>query len=99
MVFLAFDHSDITTHSAATIRRAAVDARALRPDGINITGYTDRAGQDGYNQTLSRRAAPPPSRKDWYAKDSMDHLNQRDSAYKEGKYLFQTTPGGQINSL
>ncbi len=46
MVFFAFDHSDITTHSAATIRRAAVDARALRPDGINITGYTDRSGQD-----------------------------------------------------
>ena len=36
MVFLAFDHSDITTHSAATIRRAAVDARALRPDASTL---------------------------------------------------------------
>ena len=36
MVFLAFDHSDITTRSAVTIRRAAVDARALRPDASTL---------------------------------------------------------------
>ncbi|MDB5411503.1 MAG: hypothetical protein JWL84_6415 [Rhodospirillales bacterium] len=57
-VYFDFDRSDITPDAKPIIQRAASDANSGNVTHIAVTGYTDRAGPDSYNQRLSvRRAA------------------------------------------
>jgi len=57
-VYFDFDRSDITPDAKPIIQRAASDASSGNVTHIAVTGYTDRAGPDSYNQKLSvRRAA------------------------------------------
>ena len=57
MVFFDFDKSDITPQALAIIREAANNARAGAVQRLNVTGHTDRAGQEQYNLALSLRRA------------------------------------------
>ncbi len=56
-VFFDFDRADITAASAAVIRDAATAARASGVTQIHVTGHTDSAGKQGYDQALSERRA------------------------------------------
>jgi OmpA-OmpF porin, OOP family len=57
-VYFDFDRSDITPDAKPILQRAASDAKAGNTTRIAVTGHTDRAGPDSYNQKLSvRRAA------------------------------------------
>lgn len=57
VVYFDFDRADLTT--AARTELADVIEAAEKTDGetINITGYTDLAGAEAYNQVLSERRA------------------------------------------
>jgi len=56
-VFFDFDRADITPASAAVIRDAATAARASGVTQVHVTGHTDSAGKQGYDQALSERRA------------------------------------------
>lgn len=54
MVFFDFDKSTVTPQAAATTREAANAAKASGPAyRIELTGHTDRAGDEQYNIRLS----------------------------------------------
>jgi len=57
MVFFEFDRADVTPQALAIIREAANNARAGAVQRLNVTGHTDRAGSEQYNQALSVRRA------------------------------------------
>ncbi|MEO8558252.1 MAG: OmpA family protein [Rhodospirillales bacterium] len=57
LVFFDFDKSDIMPQAFIIIREAANNARAGAVQRLNVTGHTDRAGQEGYNLALSLRRA------------------------------------------
>jgi OmpA-OmpF porin, OOP family len=56
-VYFDFDRSDITPDAKPILQRAASDAKAGNVTHVAVTGYTDRAGPDGYNLKLSQRRA------------------------------------------
>jgi OOP family OmpA-OmpF porin len=56
-VYFDFNRADITPDARPIIQRAASDAKAGNVTRIQVTGHTDRAGPDSYNQRLSERRA------------------------------------------
>lgn len=56
-VFFDFNKSDVRPDARPIIEQAANNARKGGVSRINLTGYTDRAGSDAYNQRLSERRA------------------------------------------
>ena len=56
-VFFDFDKSNIRPDARPIIEEAANNARKGGASRINLTGHTDRAGSDAYNQRLSVRRA------------------------------------------
>jgi OOP family OmpA-OmpF porin len=56
-VYFDFDRADITPDAKPIVLRAANDAKAGNVARIAVTGHTDRAGPDSYNQKLSERRA------------------------------------------
>ena len=56
-VFFDFDRSNISETAAAIVRQAAANAKQGKLTRINLTGHTDAAGPDAYNQALSERRA------------------------------------------
>ncbi|GAB4185210.1 MAG: OmpA family protein [Thalassobaculales bacterium] len=57
LVFFDFDKSDLTVEARGIINTAANNAKAGRVTRIELTGHTDRAGSNAYNQRLSQRRA------------------------------------------
>jgi OOP family OmpA-OmpF porin len=55
IVFFDFDKSDITAEARRIITQAAEAARTQHATTVQLTGYTDAAGSDKYNQALSIR--------------------------------------------
>jgi OmpA-OmpF porin, OOP family len=56
-VYFDFDRSDLTPDAKPILQRAATDAKAGNVTRVQVTGHTDRAGPDNYNQRLSERRA------------------------------------------
>ncbi|WP_158240713.1 OmpA family protein [Telmatospirillum siberiense] len=56
-VFFDFDRSNIAETAARIIDQAAASAKQGKPTRIELTGHTDAAGPDAYNQSLSERRA------------------------------------------
>ena len=52
-----YDSATITGADDRLLRKIARDIAAIKPRAVLITGYTDRAGNADYNQTLSDRRA------------------------------------------
>ena len=57
IVFFGFDKSAVTVEAKRTIAEAIAAARTLGYVRIKVTGHTDAAGSDRYNQILSLRRA------------------------------------------
>ncbi|WP_026870976.1 OmpA family protein [Inquilinus limosus] len=57
LVFFDFDSSKLTPEAKQIVGSAASDALQGRSTRIDVTGHTDRAGSDSYNQALSQRRA------------------------------------------
>jgi OOP family OmpA-OmpF porin len=55
-VYFDFDRSDITPDAKPILQRAANDSKT-GTTRVQVTGHTDRAGPDSYNQKLSERRA------------------------------------------
>jgi len=56
-VFFDFDRSNIGPDAAKIIQQAAASSKNGNITRINLTGHTDAAGRDDYNQALSERRA------------------------------------------
>jgi len=56
-VFFDFDKSNISVTAAQIIDQAATSAKEGKLTRIDLTGHTDAAGSDAYNQALSERRA------------------------------------------
>ena len=56
-IFFDFNKSDVRPDARPIIEQAASNARKGGTSRISLTGYTDRAGSDEYNQRLSVRRA------------------------------------------
>jgi OmpA-OmpF porin, OOP family len=56
-VYFDFDRSDITPDAKPILQRAATDSKSGNVTRVAVTGYTDRAGPNGYNLKLSERRA------------------------------------------
>ena len=56
-VFFDFDRSNVSESAAEIIRKAAISAKQGNLTHIDLTGHTDAAGPDSYNQSLSERRA------------------------------------------
>jgi outer membrane protein OmpA-like peptidoglycan-associated protein len=57
LVFFDWDRDTITPQGHAILQQAAAAYRSGAPVQIQVTGYTDRSGSQGYNQRLSERRA------------------------------------------
>lgn len=57
LVFFDFDKYDITPEAQRVIAQAHDNYRRANVTRLNLTGHTDRAGSDRYNQALSLRRA------------------------------------------
>jgi outer membrane protein OmpA-like peptidoglycan-associated protein len=57
MVFFDFDKAQITPEAARIIQQAAGAAKSTNAIRIDLTGHTDLAGSDKYNQALSLKRA------------------------------------------
>ena len=57
LVLFDFDKYNINAAGQAVINRVVADFSANKAKSISITGYTDRAGTDAYNEKLSERRA------------------------------------------
>jgi OOP family OmpA-OmpF porin len=57
LVFFDWDRADITPAGMEIVRQAANAYKAGRSVHIQVTGYTDLSGSQGYNQRLSLRRA------------------------------------------
>ncbi|MGL4963280.1 MAG: OmpA family protein, partial [Inquilinus sp.] len=55
LVFFDFDSSRLTPEAKQIVASAATDALQGQTTQINVTGHTDRAGSERYNQALSVR--------------------------------------------
>jgi outer membrane protein OmpA-like peptidoglycan-associated protein len=56
-IFFDFNKSDVRPDARPIIEQAANNARKGGVSRVSLTGYTDRAGSDAYNQRLSVRRA------------------------------------------
>ena len=57
MVHFVLNKADVTPEGIAVIERAAANARTMKVTRLELTGHTDRAGEEGYNLSLSKRRA------------------------------------------
>ncbi|MGL4962376.1 MAG: OmpA family protein [Inquilinus sp.] len=57
LVFFDFDSSRLTPEAKQIVASAAADALQGKTTRIDVTGHTDRAGSEKYNQALSVRRA------------------------------------------
>ena len=57
IVFFDFDKAVVTPEAQSTINQAAQAAKEGRSTSVALTGHTDRAGSDKYNQALSLKRA------------------------------------------
>ena len=57
LVLFDFDRSDINDAAQAVINQVIADFNANRSAAVSVTGHTDRAGSDAYNEQLSERRA------------------------------------------
>lgn len=56
-VFFDFDRSNISESAARTLNQAAARIKADKVTTVELTGHTDAAGPDAYNQVLSEHRA------------------------------------------
>ena len=56
-VLFAFDRASLTGRAQSRIAEAAAKIAETDPPFVQVTGYTDSKGSDGYNLGLSRRRA------------------------------------------
>ena len=57
IVLFDFDKSNINDAAQAVINQVIADYNANKSTAISVTGHTDRAGSDAYNEKLSERRA------------------------------------------
>jgi OOP family OmpA-OmpF porin len=57
LVLFDFDRSNINDAAQAVINQVIADFNANKSTAVSITGHTDRAGSDAYNERLSERRA------------------------------------------
>jgi OOP family OmpA-OmpF porin len=57
LVLFDFNKSDINAAAQAVINQVIADYNANKSTAISVTGHTDRAGSDAYNEKLSERRA------------------------------------------
>jgi len=57
VVFFDFDSSTVTGTGMATLDDAVAAAGEIGAEGFSVTGHTDRAGSEAYNDALSLRRA------------------------------------------
>ncbi len=57
LVLFDFDKSNINDAAQAVINQVIADFNANKASAISVTGHTDRAGSDAYNEKLSERRA------------------------------------------
>jgi OOP family OmpA-OmpF porin len=56
-VLFDFDKSNINDAAQAVINQVIADFNANKSTAVSVTGHTDRAGSDAYNEKLSERRA------------------------------------------
>lgn len=57
LVLFDFDKSNINNTAQAVINQVIADFNANKSTAVSVTGHTDRAGSDAYNEKLSERRA------------------------------------------
>jgi OOP family OmpA-OmpF porin len=57
LVLFDFDKSNINDAAQAVINQVIADYNANKSTAVSVTGHTDRAGSDAYNEKLSERRA------------------------------------------
>jgi OmpA-OmpF porin, OOP family len=57
LVLFDFDKSDINAAAQSVINQVIADYNANKSTAVSVTGHTDRAGSDAYNERLSERRA------------------------------------------
>jgi OOP family OmpA-OmpF porin len=57
LVLFDFDKSNINDAAQAVINQVIADFNANKSTAVSVTGHTDRAGSDAYNEKLSERRA------------------------------------------
>ena len=57
LVLFDFDKSNINAAGQAVINQVIADYNANKATAVSVTGHTDRAGSDAYNEKLSERRA------------------------------------------
>jgi OmpA-OmpF porin, OOP family len=55
LVLFDFDKDNITDAAQAVVNQVVADFAANKASSISVTGHTDRAGSDAYNEKLSER--------------------------------------------
>ncbi len=55
IVYFDFDRYNLTAKAQETVEQVVAAVRERNPTRVVITGHTDRAGKDAYNERLSRR--------------------------------------------
>lgn len=56
-VYFDFDKYDVTSEAMDVLNRIASEIKTYNPATVTVAGYTDRAGSDEYNYTLSKERA------------------------------------------
>jgi len=57
LVLFDFDKFNINTSGQSVVGQVVADFKANKSSAISVTGHTDRAGTDAYNEALSQRRA------------------------------------------
>jgi outer membrane protein OmpA-like peptidoglycan-associated protein len=90
-VFFDFDRSNIGADAAKILRQAANSAKQGNITHVGLTGHTDAAGPDAYNQTLSQRRAEAVKKE--LAEDGMPVVEITASGVGKAGQLVQTADG------
>ena len=91
IVYFDFDDDGLSGEARATLEKVLQDAKAKNASRINIFAFTDAAGNNAYNQSLSRRRAASAAA---YLRDGgFDASKMSYSALGEGSQRVATADG------
>ncbi|HYD18733.1 MAG TPA: OmpA family protein [Patescibacteria group bacterium] len=91
-LYFDFDHSDLRPDARKTLAEAVAEITARKPSMVTVSGHTDTAGSDAYNDALGSRRADAVG-------DALEAQGVDQSIIKEQSFgehqLAVETPDGQ----
>ena len=91
LVFFDWDRADLTDRARAIIADAAGASTKTSTTRLEVSGYADRTGTEGYNQALSRRRAATVAAE--LVRDGVPTASISISAYGDTRPLVPTAAG------